>query len=225
MHAGEDCEDFVWPTLAIYMKFRLLIKGIIAIFPSFLKRFCYRHLFGYKVGKRVRIGLSIIDAGECSIDDDVSFDLGILLQAPWKLIPTLGFVIHDVGDTNFNRLDGLRLKASKRPETVKQSIDAAAALFPIYGNQLRSVWTIEYSDMTNSRNDTDSAKRIHAGIEFNARDIFFFRMGYNQRYWTAGFEIASERLQWQVSSYGEEIGTESSPREDRRLNTKLSLRF
>ena len=72
MHAGEDCEDFVWPTLAIYMKFRLLLKGIIAIFPSFLKRFCYRHLFGYKVGKRVRIGLSIIDAGECSIDDDVS---------------------------------------------------------------------------------------------------------------------------------------------------------
>ena len=28
--------------------------------------------FGYKIGKRVRIGLSIIDAGECTIDDDVS---------------------------------------------------------------------------------------------------------------------------------------------------------
>lgn len=154
-----------------------------------------------------------------------AFDAGILLQAPWALIPTLGAVLRDVGDTKFDKSDGMRLNASARPQTVKQSVDVAAALFPIHRNQLRSVWTLEYSDVTNSRNDTDNAKRIHAGIEFNARDIFFFRVGYNQRYWTAGFEIASEKLQWQVSSYGEEIGTADEPKEDRRLNTKLTLRF
>ncbi len=154
-----------------------------------------------------------------------AFDIGILLQAPWVLIPTLGVVIRDVGDTKFDKGSGMRLSTSSRPQTVKQSVDVAAALFPIHGNQLRSVWTLEYSDVTNSRNDTDTAKRIHAGIEFNARDIFFFRMGYNQRYWTAGFEIASEKLQWQVSSYGEEVGTADSPKEDRRLNTKVTLRF
>ena len=54
------------------MKFRLIIKGLIAFLPSGLKRSLYRHLFGYKIGKRVRIGLSVIDAAECSIDDDVS---------------------------------------------------------------------------------------------------------------------------------------------------------
>ena len=32
---------------------------------------CYRLFFGYRIGKRVRIGLSIIDAGECEIADDV----------------------------------------------------------------------------------------------------------------------------------------------------------
>jgi acetyltransferase-like isoleucine patch superfamily enzyme len=53
------------------MKFRLIIKGFIAFFPSPLKRFLYRHLFGYRIGKRVSIGLSIIDAAECSIEDDV----------------------------------------------------------------------------------------------------------------------------------------------------------
>ncbi|MBC7420478.1 MAG: hypothetical protein H7328_07085 [Bdellovibrio sp.] len=154
-----------------------------------------------------------------------AFDAGILLQAPWTFIPTLGAVIRDIGDTKFDKHDGLRLKTATRPTTVKQSVDVAAAIFPIHGNQFRSVWTLEYSDVTNSRIDTDNAKRMHVGIEFNARDIFFLRMGYNQRYWTAGFEISSEKLQWQVSSYGEEIGTENSPREDRRLNTKLSLRF
>ena len=37
-----------------------------------LKRPLYRLMFGYKVGKRVRIGFSIIDARECMIADNVS---------------------------------------------------------------------------------------------------------------------------------------------------------
>lgn len=52
-------------------KSRLIVLASIAVLPSFLKRFCYRLFFGYKIGKRVRIGLSIIDARECRIDDDV----------------------------------------------------------------------------------------------------------------------------------------------------------
>lgn len=155
----------------------------------------------------------------------IAFDGGLLLQIPWMFLPTLGAVVHDVGDTKFDKQDGFRLSTGTRPAPVKQSVDAAIAMFPIFSNTVRSVWTLEYSDIANSRNDTDNMKRVHLGIEFNSRDLFFFRMGYNQRYWTAGFEVASERLQWQVSSYGEEIGTLSAPREDRRLNTKVSIRF
>lgn len=54
------------------MKFRLIIKLLIAPLPSSLKRLCYRALFGYKIGRRVKIGFSIIDAAECVIEDDVS---------------------------------------------------------------------------------------------------------------------------------------------------------
>jgi acetyltransferase-like isoleucine patch superfamily enzyme len=53
-------------------KFRLLMLALLALLPSFLKRPLYRFCFGYRIGKRVRIGLSIIDARECRIDDDVS---------------------------------------------------------------------------------------------------------------------------------------------------------
>jgi acetyltransferase-like isoleucine patch superfamily enzyme len=53
-------------------KSRLIFKGLIAFLPSGLKRFCYRHLFGYTIGKRVKIGLSVIDAEKCFIADDVS---------------------------------------------------------------------------------------------------------------------------------------------------------
>jgi len=50
---------------------RFLVLAILAILPSFLKRPLYRLFFGYKIGKRVRIGLSIVDAHQCTIEDDV----------------------------------------------------------------------------------------------------------------------------------------------------------
>lgn len=54
------------------MKIRFLIKAVLAVFPSFVKRPAYRLLFGYQIGKRVKIGISIIDVTRCSIEDDVS---------------------------------------------------------------------------------------------------------------------------------------------------------
>src|SRR6266403_5366786 len=52
-------------------KGRLAVLALMALLPSFLKRPLYRLLFNYSVGKRVRIGFSIIDAPRCLIDDDV----------------------------------------------------------------------------------------------------------------------------------------------------------
>ncbi len=56
----------------ITSRFRLGVLGLISLLPAFLKRPFYRWFFGYRIGKRVRIGLSIIDALECTIEDDVS---------------------------------------------------------------------------------------------------------------------------------------------------------
>jgi len=49
----------------------LLVLAALAILPSFLKRPLYRLFFGYTIGKRVSIGLSLIDAHQCTIEDDV----------------------------------------------------------------------------------------------------------------------------------------------------------
>jgi len=51
---------------------RFLTLAVFALFPSFIKRPLYKLFFGYRVGKRVKIGLSVIDAGSCTIHDDVS---------------------------------------------------------------------------------------------------------------------------------------------------------
>jgi acetyltransferase-like isoleucine patch superfamily enzyme len=52
-------------------RFRFVILTLFAILPSFLKRPLYRLFFGYRIGKRVRIGLSVVDARNCEIGDDV----------------------------------------------------------------------------------------------------------------------------------------------------------
>lgn len=53
-------------------KMRLASLALVAAMPGFLKRPLYRWLFGYRIGRRVRLGLSVIDARECEIADDVS---------------------------------------------------------------------------------------------------------------------------------------------------------
>lgn len=53
-------------------KLRLFALALVAALPNFLKRPCYRHVFGYRVGRGVRVGFSIIDAGECVLEDGVS---------------------------------------------------------------------------------------------------------------------------------------------------------
>ena len=67
-------------------KSRLLTLALIAILPSFLKRPLYRLFFGYHIGKRVRIGLSIIDTGECLIDDDVQIGHFNVITRVQKLV-------------------------------------------------------------------------------------------------------------------------------------------
>lgn len=52
-------------------KLRIAGSIVVGALPMPIARLCYRWFFGYKIGKRVRIGLSIIDVGDCDIGDDV----------------------------------------------------------------------------------------------------------------------------------------------------------
>jgi len=73
MYAATQTEVYATKTKLMHRvsKFRLLALALIGLLPSFLKRPSYRFLFGYHIGKRVKIGFSIIDARECQIADDV----------------------------------------------------------------------------------------------------------------------------------------------------------
>lgn len=52
-------------------KLRIAFLAGLALFPGFVKKPLLRMLFGYRIGRRVRLGISIIDVQECEIKDDV----------------------------------------------------------------------------------------------------------------------------------------------------------
>ncbi len=156
----------------------------------------------------------------------IGADVGLIMTAPWTFLPTLSAVVRDVGNTTFTQMPGTRLSTSTaRPTMQTQDLDVGVALFPIHKKNVRSTWTLEYRNVLTASTVDDKAKLIHGGLEFNFGDVFFLRAGYNQRYVTGGFELSSEKFQFQLATYGEEIGTATAPKEDRRYAFKLSFRF
>jgi hypothetical protein len=155
----------------------------------------------------------------------IAGDGGLILTAPWKLLPTLAATVHDIGRTTFNQGEGIFYKNGRKPADVPQTVDVGIGIFPIHSNQVRSTFSIEYRDVLTYSEETDQYRRLHVGYELNYADFMFLRAGMNQRYWTAGAELAIQKFQFQVASYGEEIGTVTTPREDRRYLGKFSFRF
>lgn len=155
----------------------------------------------------------------------VGFDAGLTLSAPWAWLPTISAVARDIGGTKYDSASGVRRSSATRPATVAQDLDLAVALFPIHSNKSRSSFTIEAQKLQAMQVSSDKMKYAHIGYEYNYADLLFLRAGMNQRYWTAGFEIASERFQIQYSYYGVDIGPDGAPEEDRRWVWKISYRF
>lgn len=165
-------------------------------------------------------------AGFAKSGTGFGFDAGLLLAAPWKWLPTIGAVYRDVGGMSFTQSTLSRLStATASPNTVTGDLDVGLALFPIQSNNLRTTFSLEYRGLLTQSDQPDKAKLMHAGYEINFSDIFFWRIGYHQRYWTTGFELASETFQLQLASYGEEVGTRTNPKEDRRWAFKVAYRF
>jgi len=155
----------------------------------------------------------------------VGADIGLNLTAPVVWLPTLSAVVRDVGGTRFSAGSGLRMSTANRPNAMKQDVDVALAVFPIHSQDSRSVFTAEYRKIGEAATATDKTRYSHLGYEYNYGDTYFFRMGMNQKYWTTGFEIASEYTQFQIAYYGEDIGSDGDSEEQRRLVMKFTFRF
>lgn len=155
----------------------------------------------------------------------IGSDTGLILTAPVAWLPTIAGVLRDTGSTSYAFRDGFFKSTTQKPDPTGQTLDVGLAVSPILSNRVHSQWTIEYQDALNSKKEKDVMRRVHGGFELNMADAFFIRAGMNQKYWTAGLELAMDNYQFQIASYGEDVGDDQASKEDRRYVVKFAFRF
>jgi hypothetical protein len=73
--------------------------------------------------------------------------------------------------------------------------------------------------------DQDIGKRIHIGLEYSLTEIIRLRTGINQGYLTYGVGVDAKKVQFDILSYGEEVGAHSGQQKDRRYLLRLGVGF
>lgn len=212
-----------------------------------LKWFSKRHQVSWgataKAIHRVHVG-EAISAGQLAQGQDV-FDASqanegltgdLDLAWFWKP-PAPGFLRHmapsfalvgrnliDYGFTqNFHLID----EKSGEPPKLQRRFDIGSNW------DLPNIWVFDPHfaiDMRDIGHENWTYKKgFHAGFEMYWKMFNWWKghwsAGINQMYWTAGFGARLAWFQLDIASFGEEVGTESAPKESRRYMLELALDF
>lgn len=165
-------------------------------------------------------------SGQATEGLGLAVDLAVTLTAPIDYLPTLSAVLRDTTGTNYNLSNGMfALNNGSFPSMTPQTLDVAAALFPIVGKGTRLTITAEYWDVMNALSSASFMDKFHAGMEANFWDHYFVRAGMYQSNWTAGFEYALGTIQVQFATYGEKHTINITEVNDRKFTLKLALRL
>jgi len=139
-------------------KSRLVTLAIIALLPSFAKRICYRLFFGYRIGKRVRIGLTIIDARHCEIDSDTRIGHLNLLIGVNNL--RIGDHVH-IGHLNIIR-GGEEVKLGRYAEIIRMN-EINSIREPEVVNEIDSRFSLGDGSIVTTGHKIDFTDRVEIG--------------------------------------------------------------
>ena len=187
------------------------------------------------------IGSSI---GSCKLNDlkrAQTFNFGFQrrLETASALKMTWGFTANNVGGLKFKRSDNETSPADQNPE-----YSTGFSWQPSWG-PVRLLYAIDIRDLTmkhaddtdcQSKKSTDCLwKRLHIGTEIGISPIdsgastFAIRAGFNQGYFTYGFElnpfIVFRGLNIQYAVYKTETGSQIGDRPDKRKVFQLNFGF
>lgn len=144
---------------------------------------------------------------------------GSRLTLPWTLLPTFAFVARNTGDRAFHPRDGNNQGA---PAAIKQTYDAGFSITPVIGHSSRIHLEVNYKDLTNAY-ETDSKRRLAAGMEIDFARTVFFRFGSGDGFGSAGIGISTKRLIIDLTTYAvDHSETEFRGEEDRRFVLSIS---
>ena len=182
--------------------------------------------------------------GSCKLNDlkrAQTFNFGFQkrLETASALKMTWGFTANNVGGLKFKRSDNETSPADQNPE-YSTGFSWQPSWGPVrllYAIDIRDL-TMEHADDTDcqSKKSTDCLwKRLHIGTEIGISPIdsgastFAIRAGFNQGYFTYGFElnpfIFFRGLNIQYAVYKTETGSQIGDRPDKRKVFQLNLGF
>ncbi len=200
-----------------------------------------------KAVHRVYIGEAVsvanLAGGGDVFDDDLAkegmtfdADIGLMYSPPIPesgmfsflkhMKPTFAVVIRNALDYGFPINLGL-LDGSGEPPPLQRRLDLGSAY------QLPQVWVFDPHlalDLRDIGHENWSfGKGLHVGAEFYWTMFNWWKghwsAGFNQGYWSAGVGARMAVFQFDLATWGEEVGTSSVPRESRRFMLELSLDF
>lgn len=144
----------------------------------------------------------------------------------WRVArPTLGWTVRNVGDYGYLSNPHLIGKNTTKPPSLGRRLDLGSMF------ELPDWWVFRSRFMVDMRDIGDEnwqwKKGLHLGAEFPWKVRSWWqgawRVGANQGYFTAGFTGLFAMFQLDISTYGEEEGTSSSPKSNRIYMAKASL--
>lgn len=216
-----------------------------------VKNFEYGNLFWGVTGKFVHRGYfsrsvnfielaadpNLVSENDLTSGITVDADLGLLWKPTipetgiFSLLeytkPTFGLVIRNVGETGFQGDGFIGKESTTSPEKLYRTIDIGTRWeypsFWIFGGRgvmdFRDILHPQYNFM----------KGLHLGFEFDWTMASWwkgqYRVGFSQGYLTAGLSAMFTFFNLDLVTYSEDLGTESTPIENRYVMLRMSLNF
>lgn len=159
----------------------------------------------------------------------IDADVGVLWKGPWQSFnPSAALVIRNALETGFiSNFKLLSDKAGDEPEKLHRVIDLG------YAQDLFKWWIWQSKVAFDVRDilhpNWNLRKGTHVGMEFMWDVASWFRggwrVGLNQGFWTAGFTGELGVFKLDLASYGEDLGVDGEPAENRRYMMTMSLDF
>lgn len=143
---------------------------------------------------------------------------GSRLTLPYTFLPTFAFVIRNTGNQKFHS----REDNFEAPDKIKQTMDAGFSITPQIGQRMRIHLEANLRDVHNLY-ETDTKRRLGAGLEFDYARTFFVRFGTGDGFGSGGIGINTRKFNIDLTTYAVDK-TESGFRgeEDRRYVLSFS---
>jgi acetyltransferase-like isoleucine patch superfamily enzyme len=139
-------------------KLRLAMLLLAAILPGPLKRCVYRWIFGYQIGRKVRIGFALLDCAHLSIGDQSSISHGVLFLRCGNV--RIGAHV-DIGPCNIFR-GGERIELSDYCQLLRlNAINAIPDNDCV--NAPQSIFTLGYGSVVTAEHRIDFTDRVTIG--------------------------------------------------------------